>query len=101
MNEPRSTASSAQEDILSTLKERPAGRLKIYIGSAAGVGKTYQMLLEAQRLRSEGVDVVLGYIETHNRAETAALVGDLEKVPVRRIRYQDRLFDEMNLPAIL
>ncbi|WP_297397552.1 sensor histidine kinase KdpD [Acidiferrobacter sp.] len=101
MNEPRSTASSAQEDILSTLKERPAGRLKIYIGSAAGVGKTYQMLLEAQRLRSEGVDVVLGYIETHNRAETAALVGDLEKVPLRRIRYQDRLFDEMNLPAIL
>ncbi len=101
MSEPQNTPSSAGEDILSTLKERAAGRLKIYIGSAAGVGKTYQMLLEAQRLRGEGVDVVLGYIETHGRAETAALVGDLEMVPLRRIRYQDRFFDEMNLPAIL
>ncbi|MDA8390304.1 MAG: histidine kinase [Gammaproteobacteria bacterium] len=92
---------SPEDDILKTLKERPAGRLKIYIGSAAGVGKTYQMLLEAQRLRSEGVDIVLGYIETHKRAETQAQVGDLEQIPLRDVRYQDRVFQEMNLPAIL
>ncbi len=92
---------SPDEDILKTLKERPAGRLKIYIGSAAGVGKTYQMLLEAQRLRSEGVDIVLGYIETHKRTETQAQVGDLEQVPLREVRYQDRVFQEMDLPAIL
>lgn len=92
---------STEEDILRTLKERAAGRLKIYIGSAAGVGKSYQMLLEAQRLRSEGVDVVLGYIETHGRAETMAQIGDLERVALREVRYQDRVFEEMNLPAIL
>lgn len=92
---------SSEEDILKTLKERAAGRLKIYIGSAAGVGKTYLMLLEAQRLRNEGVDVVLGYIETHNRADTQAQLGTLERIPMRSIRYQDRQFEEMNLPAIL
>ncbi len=92
---------STEEDILRTLKERAAGRLKIYIGSAAGVGKSYQMLLEAQRLRSEGVDVVLGYIETHGRAETMAQIGDLERIALRQVRYQDRVFEEMNLPAIL
>ncbi len=92
---------SSDEDILKTLKERAAGRLKIYIGSAAGVGKTYQMLLEAQRLQSEGVDVVLGYIETHGRAETNAQIRNLEKVPLRQVTYQGRVFDEMNLPAIL
>ncbi|MHB8254820.1 MAG: histidine kinase [Acidiferrobacter sp.] len=92
---------SSGEDILRTLKERAAGRLKIYIGSAAGVGKSYQMLLEAQRLRNEGVDVVLGYIETHGRSETNAQIGDLERIPLRQVRYQDRIFDEMNLPAIL
>jgi len=94
-------APSSEEDILRTLKERAAGRLKIYIGSAAGVGKSYQMLLEALRLRNEGVDVVLGYIETHGRSETNAQVGDLEKIPLRQVHYQERVFDEMNLPAIL
>ncbi|HUW98674.1 MAG TPA: sensor histidine kinase KdpD [Acidiferrobacter sp.] len=93
--------SSSEDDILRTLKERAAGRLKIYIGSAAGVGKSYQMLLEAQRLRNEGVDVVLGYIETHGRAETNAQVGDLEKIPPRQVPYQGRVFEEMDLPAIL
>ncbi len=92
---------SPEDDILKTLKERPAGRLKIYIGSAAGVGKTYQMLLEAQRLRGEGIDIVLGYIETHRRAETQAQIGDLEQVPLREVSYQGRVFQEMDLPGIL
>ncbi|MHB1567153.1 MAG: histidine kinase [Acidiferrobacter sp.] len=90
-----------EEDILKTLKERPAGRLKIYIGSAAGVGKTYQMLLEAQRLKNEGVDIVLGYIETHKRADTKAQIGTLEQVPLREVHYQERVFPEMDLPGIL
>lgn len=94
-------APTSSDDILRTLKERPSGRLKIYIGSAAGVGKTYQMLLEAHRLASEGVDVAIGYIETHGRTETAALIRDLECIPLRQISYQGRSWDEMNLPGIL
>ncbi|MHB1587674.1 MAG: histidine kinase [Acidiferrobacteraceae bacterium] len=92
---------ASPDDILQSLKERPSGRLKIYIGSAAGVGKTYQMLLEAHRLADEGVDVAIGYVETHGRTETAALIRDLECIPHRQISYQGRSWDEMDLPGIL
>ncbi len=57
------------------------GTLKVYLGGAAGVGKTYRMLDEAHQLRTRGHDVVLGFVETHNRAETAARIGDLETGP--------------------
>ena len=77
------------------------GRLRVYVGAAAGVGKSYAMLSHAHQLRSSGVDVVLGLIETHNRRETAALVGDLEAIPLRRVDYRSVTLEEMDLDAIL
>ena len=77
------------------------GKLKIYIGHAAGVGKTYQMLEDAHLLKTQGVDVVVGFVETHGRAETAAKIGDLEVVPRRAVRTRGRTLEEMDLPAIL
>jgi len=77
------------------------GRLKIYIGPAAGVGKTYRMLEEAHELRAKGTDVVLGFIETHGRAETDRKVGDLEVVPRKKIPYRGVELEEMDLDAIL
>jgi two-component system sensor histidine kinase KdpD len=77
------------------------GTLKVYIGGAAGVGKTYRMLEEAHRLRTQGRDVVIGFVETHGRAETAAVIGDLEIVPPCRVDYQGASLTEMDLDAIL
>jgi len=77
------------------------GKLKIYLGYAAGVGKTYQMLQEAQELRREGIDVVIGYFEPHGRAETIAKTGGLELVPRRQILYRGTAFEEMDTDAIL
>lgn len=77
------------------------GRLKVYLGGAAGVGKTYRMLEEAHQLRTQGHDVVLGFIETHGRAETAARIGDLELVPLRRIPYRSVELEEMDVHAVL
>jgi len=89
------------EAFLGLLPQVKKGTLKIYIGGAAGVGKTYRMLEEAHRLRAEGRDVVIGFVETHGRAETAALIGDLEAVPLRKISYQGVELTEMDLDAIL
>jgi two-component system sensor histidine kinase KdpD len=77
------------------------GRLKIYIGPAAGVGKTYRMLEEAHELRSNGTDVVLGFIETHGRVETDRKVGDLEVVPRKKIAYRGVELEEMDVDAII
>lgn len=78
------------------------GRLKIYLGYSAGVGKTFQMLKEALRLRDvEKLDVVIGFLETHGRAETEACKEDLEEVPRRRIVYRNLEIFEMDVPAIL
>jgi two-component system sensor histidine kinase KdpD len=89
------------EQFLSLIREQQRGRLKVYLGFAAGVGKTYEMLQEAHRLKKQGVDVVLGVIETHGRAETAALVEGLEQVPRRRIEYRGVVLDEMDIDALL
>lgn len=89
------------EHFLSLIRQQQRGRLKLYLGFAPGVGKTYEMLLEGQRLKRQGVDVVMGIIETHGRAETAAQVGDLEQVPRRRIEYRGVVLDEMDLDALL
>jgi two-component system, OmpR family, sensor histidine kinase KdpD len=70
---------------LGLLPESKRGRLKVYSGGAAGVGKTYRMLEEAQHLRERGHDVVLGFVETHGRTETAALIPGLETIPLRKI----------------
>ena len=77
------------------------GRLKIYLGYAAGVGKTYGMLEEARNLKNQGVDVVIGLIETHGRAETEALVRNLEIVPRRAVVYGGLKLDDLDLDAIL
>jgi two-component system sensor histidine kinase KdpD len=89
------------EDFLELVQRARRGRLKLYIGFAAGVGKTYQMLEEAHALKKRGVDVVLGFVETHGRAETEALVAGLELVPRRRFEYRGVTVEEMDLDAVL
>jgi two-component system sensor histidine kinase KdpD len=89
------------EDFLELVQKSKRGRLKLYIGFAAGVGKTYRMLEEAHALKKRGVDVVIGFIETHGRAETAALVQDLEVVPLRQVEYRGVIIEEMSLNQIL
>ncbi|HTQ53743.1 MAG TPA: sensor histidine kinase KdpD [Bryobacteraceae bacterium] len=79
----------------------PRGRLKIFLGYAAGVGKTYQMLDEAQELRRKGVDVVIGYFEPHGRQDTIAKTEGLEVVPRKKIEYRGSVFEEMDVDAIL
>src|SRR5262249_15021616 len=86
---------------LTLIRQQQRGRLKIYLGFAAGVGKTYEMLQEAHRLRRQGVDVVVGVVETHGRAETAALLDGLEQVPRRRIEYRGVTLSEMDVDAVL
>ncbi len=80
---------------------RKRGKLKIFFGMAAGVGKTYAMLQAAQQRKAEGVDVVVGYVETHRRAETMALVNGLEVVPRRSLAYRGAQLEEMDIDAVL
>ncbi len=87
--------------LLAALRRETAGRLKVFLGAAPGVGKTYVMLQNARRLKNEGVDVVIGLVETHGRAETSALVEGLEILPRRRIEYHGRTLDEFDLDAAL
>src|SRR5689334_5320656 len=77
------------------------GKLKIFFGMVAGVGKTYAMLESAQQRKSEGVDVVIGYVETHRRAETDALVAGLPILPRLKLEYRGSTLEEMDLDAIL
>jgi two-component system sensor histidine kinase KdpD len=94
-------ARSSPETFLRLIEKSKRGRLKIYIGHAAGVGKTYQMLEDAHALGAKGADVVVGVIETHGRAETAAKAEGLTVIPRRKVRYKERDLEEMDLPAIL
>lgn len=77
------------------------GKLRIYFGANAGVGKTWSMLSAAQRERSAGRDILIGVVETHGRAETAALLGGLEAIPLREVEYRGRLLPEFDLDAAL
>jgi two-component system sensor histidine kinase KdpD len=83
------------------MSERHKGHLKVYLGYAAGVGKTYRMLEEAQALKRQGVDIVVGYFEPHGRKETIAMTEGLEFVPRRVIQYNNTTFEEMDTDAIL
>ena len=99
---PQEDVRRSSPDVFLKLIERSRrGKLKIYIGHAAGVGKTYQMLEDAHALKAQGVDVVVGLIETHGRAETQAKIGDLEIMPRRAIEYKGKSLEEMDLRAIL
>jgi len=83
------------------MAEQRTGKLKIFMGYAAGVGKTFQMLEEAQRLRVEGVDVVVGYFEPHGRKDTIARAEGLEFIPRKKVEYRGSIFEEMDTDAIL
>jgi len=89
------------EHFLTLIRQRQRGRLKLYLGFAAGVGKTYEMLQEAHRLKRQNVDVVIGVVETHGRAETLALLDGLEQVPRRRIEYRGVVLEELDVDAVL
>src|SRR5215472_4518216 len=84
-----------------TMSQGNRGGLRIYLGSAAGVGKTYAMLCEGHRRAERGTDVVIGYVETHGRQHTEDLVEGLEVIPRARIPYRDTTFEEMDLDAVL
>ncbi|MBE3555428.1 MAG: sensor histidine kinase KdpD, partial [Thermicanus sp.] len=89
------------DELLTTLKQEEKGRLTIFLGAAAGVGKTYAMLKVAQERIAEGVDVVVGYVEPHERPETMALLQGLPQIPPREIEYKGHRLKEMDLEAIL
>jgi two-component system sensor histidine kinase KdpD len=87
--------------LLARIKEQARPRLRIYIGAAPGVGKTYEMLREAHALRRRGLDVVVGFVETYGRRDTEAQLEDLEVVPRRTIEYRGVAMEEMDVDAIL
>ena len=82
-------------------REERRGRLKVYLGQAAGVGKTYRMLDDAHAMRARGIDVVIGFVEPHGRKETADRIGDLEVVPRRQVPYKGTVLEELDLDALL
>ncbi len=98
---PVDTDRPSPEQFLNLIRRQERGRLKVYLGSSAGVGKTYAMLREGQRLKEQGVDIAIGLIETHGRAETAQQIGSLEVIPPREIEYRGVTLREMDLDAIL
>jgi two-component system, OmpR family, sensor histidine kinase KdpD len=89
------------EDFLELVERSKRGRLKVYLGFAAGVGKTYRMLQEAHDLKKRSVDVVIGFVEPHGRAETAALVEGLETVPRKKIEYRGVALEDLDVDAVL
>ena len=89
------------ETLLAQIKEGERPRLRVYIGAAPGVGKTYQMLEDAHLLKKQGVDIVAALIETHGREDTKAMIGDLERVPPRGIEYRGVALEEMDVEAVV
>ena len=89
------------DDFLTIIRRQQLGKLKIYLGPCPGVGKTYQMLVEGNRLRRQGVDVVIGYVEPHSRPETTAQIGELEIVPPLVAKYHGMTLKEMDLDGVL
>lgn len=89
------------EDFLRSLAKTGGGKLKVYVGMSAGVGKTYRMLQEAHRLLAIGVNIKIGYIETHNRAETHALLDGLPIIPRREVFYKGKKLEELDVQSIL
>src|SRR6476469_2417628 len=82
-------------------EERRSGRLKIFVGAAPGVGKTYEMLQQARARKQDGYDVVVGVVETHGRKETQELLDGLEVLPRKRLEYKDQILEEMDLDALI
>ncbi|RZK82524.1 MAG: sensor protein KdpD [Pedobacter sp.] len=93
--------SGSVRKFLDLVKRSRRGKFKVYIGMSAGVGKTYRMLQEAQALLKDGLDIKIGYIETHNRAETHALLTDIPIIERRKIFYKGKELEEMDVQAII
>ena len=91
----------APESLLAKLSEAEQARLRVYIGAAPGVGKTYQMLEDAHLMKKQGVDIVVAVVETHGREDTKAMIGDLECVPMHRIEYRGVTIEEMDVDAVV
>ena len=89
------------EKFLNLIKKSRQGNLKIYLGLSAGVGKTYRMLQEAHELQKNGVDILIGYIETHGRKETEDLIAGIPVIPRKNIFYKGKEFEEFNIDAVL
>lgn len=89
------------QHFLNLIRKSKRGKFKIYIGMSAGVGKSYRMLQEAHALLAKGIDIKLGYIETHDRKETQALIEGLPIIPRRKIFYKGKELDEMDLQTVL
>jgi two-component system, OmpR family, sensor histidine kinase KdpD len=100
---PRTTSDrrSSADALLERIKQEDRARLRIYVGAAPGVGKTYEMLQEAHALRNRGLDVVIGFVETYGRRDTEAQVKDLEVIPRRRLEYRGVTMEEMDIDAII
>ena len=97
----RTDERTAEPSFLDIVRQRDRGKLKLYIGSAAGTGKTFRMLQEAHDLRRRGMEVVIGFVETHGRAETAEQIRDLEVVPRKKITYRGVTLEEMDVEAVI
>jgi two-component system, OmpR family, sensor histidine kinase KdpD len=104
-NKPDSEHRPTPEELLERVnrqeKKAGRGRMKLFLGFAAGVGKTYEMLSEANRRHERGQDVVIGYVETHGRKGTIAQIGNLEIVPRKQMEYRDSEFEEMDVDAVI
>lgn len=89
------------ESLLAKLKEGEQARLRVYIGAAAGVGKTYQMLEDAHLFKKQGADIVIALVEPHGREDTKAMIGDLERVPMRKVEYRGVTLEDMDVDAVI
>jgi len=89
------------ETLLAKLQNGEKSRLRVYIGAAPGVGKTYQMLADAHLLKKQGVDIVVAVVETHGREDTRAMIGDLERVPLRRVEYRGVTLEELDTDSVI
>src|SRR5437762_8698779 len=89
------------ESLLARLSQGEQAKLRVYIGAAPGVGKTYQMLEDAHLLKKQGVDIVVAVVEPHGREDTRTMIGDLERVPMRRIEYRGTTLEEMDVDGVI
>jgi len=89
------------ETLLAKLQQGERANLRVYIGAAPGVGKTFQMLEDAHLLKKQGVDIVVAVVETHGREDTLALIGNLERVPLRKIEYSGVTLEEMDVDQVI
>ena len=89
------------EEYLELMRREKQGSLKIFVGSAPGVGKTYAMLREGNEMYKKGIDIVIGLIETHGREATKEQIGELPVIPLKKVDYQGKVLEEMDVESVL